>query len=252
MNKQELLAREFFGHPGRMVSGSKGRYGVANPSHFTVFNGNLCTDDGKIWYGDVDVTLDLPKLRDLAKALKESIYLLYESDGRFQNKAEPKLSRAVVQVTPKGEVTIREDLKDYVEMTDTVRLIDKTKYKQVDFPKAVKLPEITKFASKSAKVSPMEKLVLWVAEQMGKTPKGTLPAPYNIYLLEEDFAVLEWLTKNWIRKFYTGDDEYATAKEYGYYNLNMGVSTFYQEDPRWAKPGHAYVKDGLFVKVNQE
>jgi len=78
-----------------MISASKCDYNRAHPKHIVVFNGNVCTEDGKIWYGDIDVTLDEDKLKQLAEAIGEKIYVLYEMDGRFDNEDTPQLDRAV-------------------------------------------------------------------------------------------------------------------------------------------------------------
>lgn len=88
-------AVEILGMPGRMVSASKSGYSTAHPDNIVVFNSNVCTESGKIWYGDIDVTLDEAKLKELAEAIGERIYVIYEMDGRFENEAKPKLDDAI-------------------------------------------------------------------------------------------------------------------------------------------------------------
>ena len=84
------MACEVFGHPARLLSGSKSAYRTRFPEHKVVFNGNLCTKEyGKIWYGDIDVTLDAEKLDVLAEKIGVDIYVLYEMDGRFENEDKP-------------------------------------------------------------------------------------------------------------------------------------------------------------------
>jgi hypothetical protein len=71
---------------GRMISGSKSGYRERYPDNLVVFNANIATKSrGKIWYGDLDVTLDYEKLASVAEALKEDLFVLYEMDGRFEN-----------------------------------------------------------------------------------------------------------------------------------------------------------------------
>ena len=94
MNKYEL-AVEALGASGRMVDASKLDYSRRYPTHIVVFNGNVCTEEGKIWFGDIDVTLDKDKLEILADAIGKKIYVLYEMDGRFDNEGTPQLDRAV-------------------------------------------------------------------------------------------------------------------------------------------------------------
>ena len=92
---QYTIAAEILGSPGRMVSASKVDYSRENPNNTVVFNSNVCTKEGKIWYGDIDVTKDAGKLVELADALDEHIYVIREMDGRFENEAKPKLDTAV-------------------------------------------------------------------------------------------------------------------------------------------------------------
>src|SRR3979490_634637 len=77
-------AEDFLGLAGRMISFSKSNYTSKFPSNVPVFNANVCTKDrGKIWFGDLDITLDEPQLVALAAALGEQIYILYEKAARF-------------------------------------------------------------------------------------------------------------------------------------------------------------------------
>lgn len=69
-----------------MVSGSKSRYKEMNPNHFVVFNANIIIKSkGKINFGDVDITKDEKILKTISKELGETLYVLYESDCRFEN-----------------------------------------------------------------------------------------------------------------------------------------------------------------------
>jgi len=69
-------------YSGRMISGSKS----APEGHVVVFNGNIITEKaGKIWYGDLDVTLDFDQLKEIADEIKQDLYILREHDARFDN-----------------------------------------------------------------------------------------------------------------------------------------------------------------------
>jgi len=106
------LTQTFLGGMGRMISGSKTFYREAHPTHVVVFNSNVCTDRGKIWYGDIDITLTEERLKKLSLALKEKLYVLYEMDGRFENENSPRRERAVVVVD--GEtVSVGDVYKEY-------------------------------------------------------------------------------------------------------------------------------------------
>lgn len=110
MNKQEKhhrKAKTLLGYCSRML-GSKSGYSRAYPANVVVFNSNVCTKDGKIWYGDIDITLEEETLKTLAKMIKEPIYVLYEMDGRFENEENPLIEKAVYSVTPDEEFKIYE------------------------------------------------------------------------------------------------------------------------------------------------
>jgi hypothetical protein len=72
---------------GRMLSGSKSRYREANPHNEVYFNANVFTRNEKIWFGDIDVTIDGEKLERIAEAIGEKLYVLREMDGRFENES---------------------------------------------------------------------------------------------------------------------------------------------------------------------
>ena len=67
---------------GRMISGSK----RAPEGHVAVFNGNIVIEKhGKIWYGDLNLTLEREKLQAIANELCRDLYILREHDARFDN-----------------------------------------------------------------------------------------------------------------------------------------------------------------------
>ena len=58
----------------------------ARPCGVPYFNGNIFTlEDGKIWWGDIDFTLDQSILQRISNSLQKDLYILYENDGRFEN-----------------------------------------------------------------------------------------------------------------------------------------------------------------------
>ncbi len=71
---------------GRMISGSKSFYYSENKGNIIVFNANVViASKGKIWHGDLDVTIDEPNLKKIAQVLEEDLYVLGEHDARFEN-----------------------------------------------------------------------------------------------------------------------------------------------------------------------
>ena len=93
---------EKLGPMGRMISSSKSGYRDRYPNHLVIFNANVCTLEGKHWFGDLDLTKDKDALADLAQTIGEEVFVLFEMDGRFENEDSPKLDNAVVIFLPDG------------------------------------------------------------------------------------------------------------------------------------------------------
>lgn len=72
---------------GRLVGWSKTQYRRENPDNEVYFNANIFNNDGqKVWYGDLDLTVDGYKLQEIADKIG-TLYVLWEHDGRFYNEA---------------------------------------------------------------------------------------------------------------------------------------------------------------------
>ena len=71
---------------GRMISHSKSGYMKRNPGNEVYFNANIFVlDEGKIWWGDLDLTNDKPLLEKISNECGKKLYILRELDGRFEN-----------------------------------------------------------------------------------------------------------------------------------------------------------------------
>ena len=90
------LINKLIGYQGRMISGNK----RGPKDHLCVFNGNICTQERKIWFGDIDITKDTKKLQKVADTFGEPIYILREHDARFENENSPLLDKAVAVFKP--------------------------------------------------------------------------------------------------------------------------------------------------------
>lgn len=109
-------ARKILGISGRMISGSKSGYSNRYPKNIAVFNANVCTkNEGKIWFGDIDLTLSHEELSELARSLETDVYVLYEMDARFENEASPKLENALVVFSQDGSYKIGERYEEYMD-----------------------------------------------------------------------------------------------------------------------------------------
>ena len=96
--KKVLFIESILGFPGRLISGQKNNYNGK-----CVFNSNLCTKSRKLWFGDIDFARDEKKLQEIADKLNETIYILKEMDGRFENGKKPKIEKAVFVVNPSSK-----------------------------------------------------------------------------------------------------------------------------------------------------
>jgi len=68
-------------YPGRIISA----YKESPEGHVVVFNGNVVTEKaGKIWFGDLNITLEFDKLKEIADEISEDLYIVREQDARFE------------------------------------------------------------------------------------------------------------------------------------------------------------------------
>jgi hypothetical protein len=104
---------ETLGYPGRMILGSKSGYRKMRPDNVAVFNANLCLSNEKIWYGDVDVTMDAENLSLIARKAGETIYILSEMDARFGSESSFNVNNAIATFKPDGSYCLSEEYKQY-------------------------------------------------------------------------------------------------------------------------------------------
>lgn len=83
---------ELVGHSGRMIGYSKSRYAAAHSNNCPIFNANICIKEKpyKVWYGDIDLTISRNALREIAVETDTDIYVLRETDARFENENNPR------------------------------------------------------------------------------------------------------------------------------------------------------------------
>ena len=96
-------------HNGRMLGGSKMGYSNQHPDELIVFNANvLMPGYGKVWYGDLNLTEDYLVLREISECLNTTLYVLWESDGRFgeENKPIDELIKKAVWNTKDSKPTL--------------------------------------------------------------------------------------------------------------------------------------------------
>jgi hypothetical protein len=248
---------EILGHRGRLVSGSKGQYRWDNPRNVVVFNGNLCTkSQGKIWYGDIDVTMDENKLIRLAEVLGETVYVLYESDARFENEQTPKLEKAVYAVSEKGQSfwaadTLDRDAKGRLVSRPQDKVVDQEAEKEqaVRYLESEacqeKLYERTslrlpwgKIKRLARKKSPLVKFWDFAREHFNVSDEDLFK---KLKLTKFDKDQLTQLQSAWIDKYFDFLSDYRKQNELNW-SLFLNGPDYFLHDPQWIKPGFAYWK----------
>jgi hypothetical protein len=107
-----LYSRDFEFKPARLADvfsaealpigrcfGSKSGYRACHPGSEFIPNANIfCRTRGKIWWGDLDLAYDRPKIEAVARRLRMRLFVLSEHEGRFENATLPHstvVSRAI-------------------------------------------------------------------------------------------------------------------------------------------------------------
>jgi hypothetical protein len=108
----ELLNSEL-GWPGRMIASSKSGYYQRHPNNLVVFNANIIDTEGnKVWFGDIDVTVDKESLQEIAMLSGCSFFILREHDARFGNEDKPLIENFVARVEH-SNIELGEEVKKY-------------------------------------------------------------------------------------------------------------------------------------------
>ena len=92
---------------GRMIAPSKSEYCKEHQGDLVIFNANVITKKyGKIWYGDLNVSLDFDSLKNVADSIGEDLYILMEGDARFGYEKAP-----IDELIAKSKAVIRCNVK---------------------------------------------------------------------------------------------------------------------------------------------
>jgi hypothetical protein len=137
MSEHKKTVEMLLGLKSRLIAGSKSGYRRRHPKNLVCFNANVVVEGlGKVWYGDLDITLDEALLVRLAQLLEREVYVLQEMDGRFENEDSPKIEKAVYKVAKipfmswhiyEGEIRI-----EYYERSKKSGVIQEKSKRQID------------------------------------------------------------------------------------------------------------------------
>lgn len=91
----------------RLITASKSSYHRSYHAHLVAFNSTISDDDGHgLWWGDLDVTLDEQSLIALARALSQTLHVLYEHTRLGEELIPFDLSDELAVISPDGVVTV--------------------------------------------------------------------------------------------------------------------------------------------------
>jgi len=230
-----------------------------------VFNSNVCTSTEKIWYGDIDVTIEEEKLVRLAKELGETIFLLYEGDCRFEDEENPPIEKAIIHVFPSGMVALNADLEELYtkEGSRMVRIIKEKEpepelpdnadndYNENEFINKVKLPNLKTFKSlKKDKLCPYMKLWEFVAKELKMEIKDVFVGGLVINTHTE--TVLDGYLEDWVRKNHKDLTEYKIKKAIMWHKFDVGPNVFQNSKfgPSWSEKDCVYTKENIEARKN--
>ena len=257
-----MSVEDILGHRGR-IFGSKGQYRWDHAKHVVVFNANVCTSQGKVWHGDLDITVDEEKLMRLAQELKERIYVLYETDARFENEKSPKLDRAVYSVEPSGQDHWNEE---YFVRSENGRLyeqdmpapspedkedarqkylsgLDEQNYERT----SVKIPW-SKINRLNAKTSPLHKFWSEISQSFGlplvkkdeEQSKENQEFYKRVLVSHADHEKLKEAMSKWIDKYHDYLSDYRKNSELTWAIFLSGPD-YLLHDPHWIERGFVYL-----------
>lgn len=85
------------GKQGRLIDLSKSDYTISHKDGRPIFNANVVVGMAKVWFGDLDLAVkqDRDRLQELADSAGDTVYVLYEMDGRFEHEDSPLIDKAV-------------------------------------------------------------------------------------------------------------------------------------------------------------
>lgn len=88
--ESEKFFRERGLNHGRLIGFSKSSYRENNKGNDVLFNCNIFTsEDGKIWWGDLNITQDANKLQEITNILNKEMVIVPEMMGRFGFEERP-------------------------------------------------------------------------------------------------------------------------------------------------------------------
>lgn len=248
-NSPEYFAEKVMGFMGRMIGSSKSIYRYDNPENVIVFNANLATrKDGKIWYGDLDLTKDHEKLMELVSKIGV-FYIFYESDLRFGKEEKPDFKLALGFYDKDGFTSVGASfdidendkgapvLKKKMEVDKPEEQVSSYENEQLKFEE-IKIPKLSDLKVKKGTSA-------WGAFQEAMIAMYGLEKMKEIYsklyVSSKDNDFINKLNEKSVKAAYPGMHVVKVQQAVAMDNLQMACMDF-RVDPTWVKPGVGYIK----------
>lgn len=132
----------------RMISHSKSWYRSEFPYNLVAFNGVMCILENdeveKIWYGDLDINKDGDLIKNIAKEISKTIYILRESEFFYSDKIskEKMLERAIWNTDFETPSLTKEDVErlkkeDIEKMENNIKLQEEKEQNEKELNKTL-------------------------------------------------------------------------------------------------------------------
>lgn len=246
-NKLSLICEKVLGFNGRMISCSKSIYRADNPRNVVVFNANIATSkDGKLWFGDLDLTLDHKLLCFLAKKIG-TFQVFREMDLRFDNEDNFDEIKAVATFSKNG---VSPNSERYNISKDGALLLPQPKeVKQIievsphenekEAFEKIKVPDVNSLKVKrghSAWVAFQEAMIKEYGEQ------EAAKIYQHLFLTKEDAEVIRKKNVASIKRRFPGLHKVKIEQSVAMDSFQHGCLEFFDKTPSWAEPGFGYIK----------
>lgn len=242
----ESLIYDLLGARGKLLSASKSIYSYDNPKNLVVFNANLVIDGKKVWYGDIDLTLQYQRLKTISSYVNKKVYILSEIDARFENEEKPKIENAIAEIDNKY-IVLKPKEHFYIENGIPYKITDKELLERAKPLKAkkefkknyeeIEIPKILSLTSKE-KVSPVERLQKYFIDKFGREKAQELYL--RLFLTAEDYKCLKDLTEKYCKELYADLHPVKINQSVDWHLFSDGPNHF-TKTPTWATSGTGYL-----------
>lgn len=275
-DEQVTQIDQILGPRFKILSFSKGQYSSDYPDHLVIFNSVIVSSRyKKVWHGDLDITKDEEKIKDVSSFLQDTLYVLYESDGKFENSEKPLINKHVIKIdfSENNPITIVNPMysnaiirnnegnlirkpipKPTEEEIKKKKELIKQSYRKEDFS-VVNIVEQTSgyddfddlnfidpvifFEGVGRYKSPIHLFFKWLGEV---TKTDISETGFDYYVTKETYEEIKDLVKIWLEVFETkGLSDYRKEQSLNTMLAIYGPSHFI-ETPNWAEEGRLYLR----------